>query len=61
MSVIPTMKPYSAEFRQEAVRLLGTSGRSLPQLARTADLNLRFPGRTASSCVDDRPLLAGWL
>ena len=27
------IKPYSAEFRQEAVRLLRTSGRSVPQLA----------------------------
>jgi transposase len=27
------VKPYSAEFRQEAVRLLRTSGRSVPQLA----------------------------
>ena len=30
---MPTMKLYSAEFRQEAVRLLRTSGRSVPQLA----------------------------
>jgi transposase len=27
------IKPYSLEFRQEAVRLLRTSGRSVPQLA----------------------------
>ena len=27
------IKPYSLEFRQEAVRLLRTSGRSIPQLA----------------------------
>ena len=30
---MPKIKPYSAEFRQEAVRLLRTSGRSVPQLA----------------------------
>ena len=30
---MPTIKPYSVEFRQEAVRLLRTSGRSVPQLA----------------------------
>ena len=33
MSVMPKIKPYSAEFRQEAVRLLRSSGRSVPQLA----------------------------
>ena len=27
------IEPYSLEFRQEAVRLLRTSGRSIPQLA----------------------------
>ena len=30
---MPKIKPYSAEFRQEAVRLLRASGRSVPQLA----------------------------
>ena len=30
---MPRIKPYSLEFRQEAVRLLRTSGRSIPQLA----------------------------
>ena len=30
---MPKIQPYSAEFRQEAVRLLRTSGRSIPQLA----------------------------
>lgn len=30
---MPRIKPYSLEFRQEAVRLLRTSGRSVPQLA----------------------------
>ena len=30
---MPKIEPYSAEFRQEAVRLLRTSGRSIPQLA----------------------------
>ena len=30
---MPKIQPYSAEFRQEAVRLLRTSGRSVPQLA----------------------------
>ena len=33
MSVMPKVPPYSLEFRQEAVRLLRTSGRSVPQLA----------------------------
>ena len=31
---MPKIPPYSLEFRQEAVRLLGSSGRSVPQLAR---------------------------
>ena len=31
---MPKIPPYSLEFRQEAVRLLRTSGRSVPQLAR---------------------------
>ena len=31
---MPSTPPYSLEFRQEAVRLLRTSGRSIPQLAR---------------------------
>ena len=31
---MPSIPPYSLEFRQEAVRLLRTSGRSVPQLAR---------------------------
>ena len=30
---MPKVTPYSLEFRQEAVRLLRTSGRSIPQLA----------------------------
>ena len=30
---MPKMAPYSEEFRREAVRLLRTSGRSVPQLA----------------------------
>ena len=30
---MPKVQPYSLEFRQEAVRLLRTSGRSVPQLA----------------------------
>ena len=30
---MPKITPYSAEFREEAVRLLRTSGRSVPQLA----------------------------
>jgi transposase len=30
---MPRIEPYSLEFRQEAVRLLRTSGRSVPQLA----------------------------
>jgi transposase len=30
---MPSVRPYSLEFRQEAVRLLRTSGRSVPQLA----------------------------
>ena len=30
---MPSTPPYSLEFRQEAVRLLRTSGRSVPQLA----------------------------
>jgi transposase len=30
---MPKVQPYSLEFRQEAVRLLRTSGRSIPQLA----------------------------
>ena len=30
---MPRIPPYSLEFRQEAVRLLRTSGRSVPQLA----------------------------
>src|SRR4051794_33177414 len=30
---MPSTPPYSLEFRREAVRLLRTSGRSLPQLA----------------------------
>jgi len=30
---MPKVRPYSLEFRQEAVRLLRTSGRSVPQLA----------------------------
>ena len=30
---MPKTPPYSLEFRQEAVRLLRTSGRSVPQLA----------------------------
>ena len=30
---MPKIPPYSVEFRQEAVRLLRTSGRSIPQLA----------------------------
>ncbi len=31
---MPSTPPYSPEFRREAVRLLRTSGRSIPQLAR---------------------------
>jgi transposase len=31
---MPKIPPYSLEFRQEAVRLLRSSGRSIPQLAR---------------------------
>ena len=31
---MPKTPPYSKEFREEAVRLLRTSGRSIPQLAR---------------------------
>ena len=30
---MPKIRPYSLEFREEAVRLLRTSGRSVPQLA----------------------------
>ena len=30
---MPSTAPYSLEFRREAVRLLRTSGRSVPQLA----------------------------
>jgi transposase len=33
MSVMPKIPPYSLEFRLEAVRLLRSSGRSVPQLA----------------------------
>jgi transposase len=31
---MPKIPPYSLEFRQEAVRLLRSSGRTVPQLAR---------------------------
>ena len=31
---MPSIRPYSLEFRREAVGLLRTSGRSVPQLAR---------------------------
>ena len=31
---MPKIPPYSSEFRREAVRLLRSSGRSVPQLAR---------------------------
>ena len=31
---MPKTPPYSKEFREEAVRLLRSSGRSIPQLAR---------------------------
>jgi transposase len=31
---MPKIPPYSLEFRQEAVRLLRSSGRSVPQLAK---------------------------
>ena len=31
---MPKIPPYSEEFRREAVRLLRSSGRSVPQLAR---------------------------
>ena len=31
---MPKVPPYSPEFRREAVRLLRSSGRSVPQLAR---------------------------
>src|SRR3954468_10332765 len=31
---MPSIPPYSLEFRREAVRLLKTSGRSIPQLSR---------------------------
>jgi transposase-like protein len=31
---MPKIPPYSLEFRSEAVRLLRSSGRSVPQLAR---------------------------
>ena len=31
---MPKIPPYSEEFRREAVRLLRSSGRSIPQLAR---------------------------
>ncbi|MFN2468447.1 MAG: transposase [Gaiellaceae bacterium] len=34
MSVMPKIPPYSLEFRLEAVRLLRSSDRSVPQLAR---------------------------
>jgi transposase len=30
---MPKTPPYSQEFKREAVQLLGTSGRSIPQLA----------------------------
>ncbi|MDE3025964.1 MAG: transposase [Acidobacteriota bacterium] len=32
--MMPKIPPYSLEFRSEAVRLLRSSGRSVPQLAR---------------------------
>lgn len=32
--LVPKTPPYSDEFRREAVRLLNSSGRSIPQLAR---------------------------
>ncbi len=32
--LMPKIPPYSEEFKREAVRLLGTSGRSVPQLAK---------------------------
>jgi len=31
---MPKISPYSKEFKQEAVRLLRTSGRPVPQLAK---------------------------
>lgn len=31
---MPKIPPYSEEFKREAVRLLRTSGRSVPQLAK---------------------------
>jgi transposase len=34
MSVMPKIPPYRLEFRLEAVRLLRSSGRSIPQLAK---------------------------
>ena len=34
MSVMPKISQYSVEFRVEAVRLLRSSGRSIPKLAR---------------------------
>jgi transposase len=34
MSVMPKIPPYTLEFRLEAVRLLRSSGRSIPQLAK---------------------------
>jgi transposase len=34
MSVMPKIPPYTLEFRLEAVRLLRSSGRSVPQLAK---------------------------
>jgi transposase len=34
MSEMPKIAPYSMEFRLEAVRLLRSSGRSVPQLAK---------------------------
>ena len=48
---MPSIPPYSLEFRREAVRLLRTSGRSVPQLAEGLDVD---EGKAEGLTSDER-------
>ena len=58
---MPKVPPYSSEFRREAVRLLKSSGRSVPQLARelgVSQQSLRNWERQADADVGESPGLS---
>ena len=58
---MPKVPPYSVEFRREAVRLLRSSGRSVPQLARelgVSQQSLRNWERQADADAGETPDLS---